>query len=513
MAARRRAIEAYRRWLSADPSAGAAVGPLIRYLIEDGRPREAVSVARTHVWAAPGVESRLWLGLALHASGEFVAAEAAFDGARAAAVPAERGALDDVSVLLGDEEAEWYGALDPRAREAYNRRFWAFSDPSFLQPGNERRAEHYARQAWTRILDDAPRTTGTVSWGDDRAEILLRYGVPFRLERVPEPAFRLHFETRVVTYHDPRAVPLTPEALHTTGIDGLPPPGAPSPLERDTVRSTYAPAGTRRVRGLTGQVTRIPSAEGWRLRVDAQLPPDTASSGPSPAPRVRLTVLDTLGVPLAHAAGVWEPGPGGSRVVRAESDLPPGSYVYQIEAVDDSLGLLGLGRFRIGRPAGSLRLSDPLLAAPDSVGPGGRVVGSRRELAPFPSAVVASGELIRVFAEAAGLLRAGGMARYTVEWALEPAEPPSALARVFGWLGRVIGREAAEEPAVLWDAVWKRRDPVLITFQLALTGLERGSYRLRVTVRDRISGREATSCRAVRVEAPSAAGRRGGSRN
>ncbi len=492
-AARRRAIEAYRRWLSADPSSGAAAGPLIRFLIEDGRATEAVSVARTHVWAAPGEESRLWLGLALHASGDFVAAEASFDSARALADPDLRRALDDVGVLLSDDELKWYRHLDPSAREAYHRRFWAFSDPSRLRPGNERRSEHYARQAWILILQDAPRTAGTVSWGDDRAEIVLRYGVPYRFERTPDPPFRLHFETNVVTYHDPRAIPLTPEALHTGGIPPAPPPGEASLLERDTVRSAYAPLGARPVQGLAAQVTRLPSADGWVLRADARLGGDSAG-GPLPAPRVLLTVLDTLGETLARGLGEAELQPDSSLLIHAATELPPGSYVYQLEVLDDSVGLVGLERYRIRRPDGLLRLSDPMLV-------------------PLPAALVPAGGTVRVHAEVAGLLRAGRAARYAVEWALESAERPSVLARVVGWLARGFRSSAEEATAVRWESGWDQGDPVPMTFRLNLGDVAPGVYRLRLTVRDRVSGREATSYRPLRVVGPGEAGWPGGNRN
>lgn len=503
-AARRRAVRAYRRWLSRAPSDAEAAGGLIRYLIEDGRAEEAVPVARTHAWADPGTESLLLLGLSLHAVGEFVAAEASFDSARGLASPSERADLDDVRVLLASGERGRYGELGPEARGAYNRRFWAFSDPSLRVPGNERRSAHYARHGWIRILDDAPRAAGMLSWGDDHEEIVLRYGIPRRRERVRRPPFRLQWELTVVSLYDPRAVSFVPPALATEGIGRQPEPGGSSPLERDTVRSSYAPLGVRRIRGLAGQVTRLPTRDGWTLRMDALLPPDTASPAVPVAPEGLLAVLDSLGGVVSRARAEVEVHPDSGTVVRAETTLPPDAYTYQMEVGDDSTGLAGWARYRIDGPGGDLALSDPLLARP----PADTVAVTRSRLVPFPTRVVPRDRPVLVYAEVRGLGRAGGAARYAVEWWLERREGRSWLGRAARWVGRRLGLIGEEAPVRLrWDATSRAADPVAVAFTLDLTAADPGRYRLGLTVRDRISGREATSYRAVLV-AP-AGGRRG----
>lgn len=498
--ARRRVIGAYRVWLGGAPESGTAAGGLVRYLIEDGRPREAVAVARAHAGAAPGTESLLFLGLALYSSGSIVEAEAAFDSARALAGPAEREALDDLTVLLGPRERDRYRALDPGSRAVYAGRFWAFSDPSRLADGNERRAAHYARHAWIRILGAAPRARGALSWGDDHAEIALRYGAPFgwERERVRRRPFRLTWEDRAVFSFGYGSVSLVPAALLTEGIPPVPEPGTRPELERDDATASYRPVRLHGLRGLEAQVTRIPGLRDWILRVDAVLHTDTMPPGSLPAPEALLTVLDTLGHEVARAPlAVEATGTGPALLLRGELPLPSGTYVFQVEAADTATGIAGRMLHRIELPAGGLMVADPLVARPT-----GRPPPDRRGLRPFPTRTVEVGGTVTVWTTVRGLARAGGASRYAVECWLEPRDPGTAVGRVVGWLGRTLGLAADERPIrVRWEDTARDSGPVPIVFELTLEGVDPGPYRLGLRVRDRLSGAETTSYRELLLEA------------
>ncbi len=503
-AARRRAVAAYRSWFSLQPGEQQAAAPLLRYLVDDDRASEAVAAARTHAWAADRTpESLLLLGMALHEAGRFAGAEAVFDSARSALPAEERERLDDVGMLLEPAERSAYEGLEDGARETYHARFWAFADPSLGDQGNERRSAHYARHAWAMILADAPRTAGMVSWGRDTEEILLRYGRPTSRERIRPPLGRLgRTDLSMVETFDPNAVSFVPPALLTAGVSRLPLPGVKQELERDTVRSSYAPVVLRHTRGLMVQAARFEEAGGGRLVVAGVLRPDTADPR-AVEPVGRLVVMDSLGREVGRAPGRTRIDDSGDVEVRADLALEPGSYVFRLEVDDDSVGLAGWAQapieIRIPTPPG---LSDLLIAAPRDTLP-----EDRSELDPLADLVVEPGSQVLVWAEAAGLARPTREARFAVEWWVEGAEPGGFVGRALRWLGRQIGLGGPDDPVrVRWEDA-RTNQPVPIAFTLDLAGMDPGLYRLALTLTDRATGRTATVERLFRVD-PVAGGAR-----
>jgi GWxTD domain-containing protein len=495
--ARREAIVTHRRWLSAEPDEAEAAGALIRYLVDADQASEAVPLARTHAWAAGRTPSALLLlGLALHQAGDFVAAEAVFDTVRQAIDEDERRRLDDVRVLLEPGERRAYGRLTPEERERYNRRFWAFSDPSLQVPGNERRSAHYARHAWAVVMEEAPFASGRVSWGSDQEEILLRYGLPTSRERIQQPLWRLSTDLSMIESFDPHAVSFVPPALRTEGLPGPPLPGTRGSLRRDTVRSAYAPVRQHRTLEMTVQATRLPRSGGALLRVDAAVPPDTLEPAVPVRPTAVLAVFDTLGAELVRRRLDVVPGAGPGTVVRGAAPVPSGAWVYRVEVVDDSTDLAGLAQYRLDVPPETSPSLSDLLMSP--VPEGDPLPGDIAALAPYPGATIPrSPLLIRV--EAAGLQRGDGLARYAVEWWMESAERPSLLGRAARWVGRSLGLLSGEEPVrVRWEDS-SADDPVVVSFSVDVTAVEPGLHRLGFTIRDRLSGREATSTRLLRV--------------
>lgn len=494
--ARRVAVRAHRRWLSADPTDSEAAGGLVRYLIAGGRALEAVSLARTHTWAVGRTpESLLLLGLALHHAADFEAAELVFDSARAAVSEEEREEWDDVGMLLEPRERSRYGDLSGAERAAYNRRFWALSDPSLLEPGNERRSGHYARRAWIQILSEAPRVEGMVSWGYDHEEIVLRYGLPTSRERIRQPAWRLDAELRMVETFDPHAVSFVPASLGD-GVVEAPAPGVRPELERDTARSFYAGVHLHRMRGIDLQVARLPAPPGALLRVAGVLPPDTVEPAVPTRPRALFAVLDTMGNEVARTAAAVQVRPDSVTVVRGELALPPGTYVYRLEVADDSTGLAGLSQYRIEVPATDrLGLGDPIVALPGDGFPSGA------DVVLAPSLVLSPDQSVLIYTEASGLNRTGGRSRYAVEWWVEPLDRGSLLGRAARWLGRRLGLMDEETPVrVRWEDGSGEAGPVPVTFTLDLRTAEPGLHRLGLTIEDRLSGESATSTRLVRID-------------
>jgi hypothetical protein len=155
---------------------------LVWYAIEGGDTTRAVAAARgCHDDEVPWWCDAL-LGLALHASHDFLMAERAFERALAAMPDSTRCRWTDVRVLL-DGDAERLVKRTPcERRAALDERLWWLADPLHSVDGNELRSEHFARHAFT-VLHDRWRPTHPLGWGSDMRAIVLRYAWPVAWSR------------------------------------------------------------------------------------------------------------------------------------------------------------------------------------------------------------------------------------------------------------------------------------------------------------------------------------------
>jgi hypothetical protein len=148
------------------------VGQRMRYLLES-RDTAAIGVARdcrASKWWCEAL-----LGLALHVSGNFAAADTAFAVALDDMPSLMRCHWTNLSPLLDDDFRGPYRKMTCAQRAAVNPRMWWLADPLYMTPGNERRTEHFARVMHTALQKDAMNTYG-LSWGGDLAELILRFG-------------------------------------------------------------------------------------------------------------------------------------------------------------------------------------------------------------------------------------------------------------------------------------------------------------------------------------------------
>jgi hypothetical protein len=174
-------IGAARRDLLRELELGAAlhpgdrwiVGQRVRYLVEDGDSTGALAAARecqvAEGWCT-ALEGFVW-----HTAGDYAAAEASFDLALRLGPDSIRCAWTDLSGISGPDRG---GRPDDTACTDVpdeNTRTWWLADPLFSVPGNERRTEHFARLVMIELLEDAATPSG-MSWGDDKMEVLLRFG-------------------------------------------------------------------------------------------------------------------------------------------------------------------------------------------------------------------------------------------------------------------------------------------------------------------------------------------------
>jgi hypothetical protein len=155
---------------------------LVWYAIEAGDTALAVSAARgcrddDVAWWCDAL-----LGLARHASHSFVEAGRAFDRALLAMPDSTRCRWTDVSVLLDGKAERLIQRTPCEERAMLNERVWWLADPFHSIEGNELRAEHFARHAFT-VLHDRWRATHPLGWGSDMREIVLRYAWPVAWSR------------------------------------------------------------------------------------------------------------------------------------------------------------------------------------------------------------------------------------------------------------------------------------------------------------------------------------------
>lgn len=87
-----------------------------------------------------------------------------------------------IEALLPKPDRPKYHALSCAARDSIDRALWWLADPMYIEPGNERRAEHFARVVHIELIAALPETE---RWnlrdemgGDAVRYMLLRYGWP-----------------------------------------------------------------------------------------------------------------------------------------------------------------------------------------------------------------------------------------------------------------------------------------------------------------------------------------------
>ena len=224
------------------------VGQRVRYLVEDGRPADAVGVARecraTASWCAA------LAGFALHAAMDFAAADSAFEAAIAAMPEAERCRWTDIELLLDGDALSRYEKLSCANRTPFEQRFWALSRPLHLLPANDLRTEHFARMTMAELIRTS-RYAHEMSWGDDTRELMLRYGWERHWSREAPSAYSgpsVH-----VIGHEP-----TPAYAFVPHADVLSNPASAElsdwELRDPLARSRYAPSYARSVTALDHQV-------------------------------------------------------------------------------------------------------------------------------------------------------------------------------------------------------------------------------------------------------------------
>ncbi len=155
------------------PRDGWITGQRIRYLLETGDDSTALRVAaecRASAWWCDALR-----GLTFHEAGEGRAADEAFAHAVAAMPEKDRCRWTDMAPLLDPSQKKRYGKVGCGKNEEIAERLWWLADPFLSVPGNDRKAEHFARHTMAKILEPARIVYG-ISWANDIHEMIVRYG-------------------------------------------------------------------------------------------------------------------------------------------------------------------------------------------------------------------------------------------------------------------------------------------------------------------------------------------------
>jgi hypothetical protein len=268
-------------------------GQRVRYRIESGSPREAFEVA-----VSCRLKARWWChalaGHALHAAGDFGAAEEWFDRALARMPTDERCRWADLEPILKGKNRGRYTDAPCAERIDFERHFWTLADPLWLTPGNERRTEHLSRWVWDRLQRDADSGYG-LRWGRDLREIVLRFGWPsgWDVGRRRYPGLRT--EEAIQAHRSPDAQEFTPRAewIHDSG-----PLGSDAwELDADRPRASWSPPYGR-VRELEYQLARF--RRGDSVLVVAAIDPSAIESTQDS----KASCLREAGLFIATAEGV-----------------------------------------------------------------------------------------------------------------------------------------------------------------------------------------------------------------
>ena len=489
--ARRRAIEAYTQVFNAVPSDSLIASFLVRYLVEDDKPRDALNVARA--FAETGANSVLadfLHGFALHALGDDVRAEGFYArGMMNMTTPRERAEMHDLLMLLDKDEKRKYMPLPGSQKGAYHEMLWRLADPLYLTPGNESLIEHFTRRVYASMLAAAPAADPGLRFGGPEAELMARYGAPAAITMAYSPQGRRY------THHShPNQLTYVPPAMLTKGLPRFEPGGA---WPYDTVRqfSGYAPRTIRVMNVMEHQLIRFPSEK--QVRIDYVLPKDSAVQYPAQF-EVGLFMLDSAFAIIGEIRDTVEATAAG-KTGTLTAPLPAGAVAYSLETLDLNSRLAGRARYMMAPTAPTLVLSDLAIISGDTETP--PATKASADFQPFASLVLPRGTPIALYVETNGLRVTGNEVEYRVELEVLEQEKPGVFSRAVSRLGQALGLAQQEvAPRITWSQQQQAAAPITtISLKLGAIQLEPGIKMFRVTVIDALSNQRAVVERLVRV--------------
>ncbi len=457
------------------PGDGWLLGQRVRYRVESDRLDEALALARA-CRLQPGWWCQALAGFTHHAAARYEEAESAFERALSAMPEAERCGWTDLDPILRGRGRGRYRDATCDARAAFERVFWHLADPLWLVPGNERRSEHFSRQVWNALQEDAASGYG-VRWGRDLDQLVSRYGWPAGWDVAWRRDPGIRTERAIQSHRLPEAQELAPPAGWVLGPAAG---GDPEEWDLDTerARSSWAPPYGR-LEPLPHQLARFRRG-GRALVVAAFDPPGDRGAG------------------CAWQTGLFLSGP--DRLIASATGRSPGLRVgvegrlwgrgarrfIGVEARCGAEPLAARARYEIAAP--DARISDILLISPSEPLPGTLDAAIARARG---SLTVRTGEEVGLYWEWYGA--ATGPEPLSTTLVLE-REGKGFLRKALEWTGLAARRQ--ESVGLRWTEIGSQAPR---SIRLRLPDLPEGRYRLTVEVRSPSLG-VASSSRDLVVE-------------
>ncbi len=488
---RERAIGRLTSAFELNPARAATAFPLIRLLLEQKRPRQALAVAqRFRAFSNDTVTGSMLVTLGYHASGDITAAERTIEQWLAVVDSGERRRLKDLKWLITNPEEKRYRALTDDSLATYETRYWRYADALYLTAGNEIRTEHFSRHAESKLVAAAPTVHGSTSWGNDVAELTIRFGTPKARTRL-WPSRMGSDDLNISEHWDPEQLIYAPPALDTV-LRVRARPAAGWPL--DTIRSItgHAPSVFRRMLPLEHQANIFRSSDGnFVLRVDGVVKLDSTVNAPAGFD-YGLFLLDEGLREVARHTGRGESDSDSLRIT-VELPLPHNASFYSAEILEKATRLAARARFlldRRGDDAG-LFLSDILVAEPFQ--PGG-LPDSRGEVDALPALILPPAEPFGVYAEAS--LGRPGPDSVRVELEIISIDGSPAVVRAARWLGQRLGLSDPPPPRRLtWSAELYDAKPHPLAVTVDPGNLKPGRYIVEMAIGN--SGRRVVARREI----------------
>jgi hypothetical protein len=282
------------------------------------------------------------VGYASHARGDGARADSAFSQA-IESMPSDTACRwRNIALLLAGNDRDAYEHSSCDARRNMEQRYWLLSRPQLASDANEWKNEFFVRRVLTWLAERAATPQG-MSWGDDAAELLLRYGWPTAWSRIERSAMSSGAEVGIIG-HDPSPSFAFAPAFSIADTTGSPPAEAWDLSDRGA-QARYAPRRVRRTAAVSAQVARFRRGDST-LVVAAYAAVDDSLR----APRSALAVAGADGLPRVSAPDSSRAG--WSRVMMGTAPLLVG-----VELSDTSTRTLARMRAGFAGASDSARLS------------------------------------------------------------------------------------------------------------------------------------------------------------